>query len=85
VAALQTKRRRVKSLDRVIRTKVLALPISGKLHDGGSPRGHVQPVRRFLTPKFVTRDGQKFLFNSNTTETASAPITVILNWRGVLK
>jgi hypothetical protein len=33
----------------------------------------------------VTRDGQRFLLNSLTEESAPSPITVVLNWQEELK
>jgi hypothetical protein len=33
----------------------------------------------------VSRDGQRFLINTLATETGSSPITVVVNWPGLLK
>ena len=64
------------SLEAGVPKPLFSVPIAG---------GPLLPLTTATSRWDMTRDGRKFLVNSNATEGAPAPLTVVLNWPVLLK
>src|SRR5258708_28369707 len=71
--------------------KLMALPISiAPVFEAGTPKALFQTrvpegVTPYRTNYVPSRDGQRFLVNTQNAETGPPSITVVLNWRAALK